>query len=235
MYCLSGLGISVGYHRLVTHRAFTTTPWVKRLILICGSFAMQGGPGPWASLHIQHHRFADKPGDPHSPVVDGFWQSHCGWIFRDYQPDFRRYGKWLLEDKDVRHVTKYYLLYSNLGLIIPALLGGWVGFIWAGLLRLFVCCHMTWAVNSVCHQWGGRLYSKTPDTSTNNVFVALMTFGEGWHNNHHRYMQMPFFGHKWYQIDFGKWLILMLKNFGLAWDLKVPKMTDDTKVVGAEG
>lgn len=222
MYSLSALGITLGYHRLTTHRSYQAKPWLKRAILICGSFAMQGGPAAWASLHIQHHRYADKPGDPHSPK-EGFWHSHCGWIFHDYKPNYRRFGKWLLEDKDVKHVSKYYLLYSNLSLIVPALLGGWVGFIWAGVLRLFLACHVTWSVNSICHRFGKRDHTKTQDTSTNNPIVALLSFGEGWHNNHHRYMQMPFFGHRWYQIDLGKWLLVLFAQLGWVWDLKIPK------------
>jgi len=223
LYSFSGLGITLGYHRLVTHRAFQTKAWLKRVLLIGASFAMQGPPASWASLHIQHHRFADKPGDPHSPSQLGFWKAHCGWIFHDYRPDFRRYGKWLLKDKDVRHVSKYYLYYSNLGLLIPFLLNGWVGLVWGGFLRLFISSHMTWSVNSICHRWGTQAYTHLRDESKNNFLIALFTFGEGWHNNHHRYLQMPFLGHHWYQLDMGKWVILALQKCGLVWDLKVPK------------
>jgi stearoyl-CoA desaturase (Delta-9 desaturase) len=222
LYAISGLGITVGYHRLTAHRSFQTKPWLKRLLLISGSFAMQGGPANWASIHIQHHSQSDRTGDPHSPV-HGFWHSHCSWMFRNYHPNFRHYGKWLLQDKEVRHVTKYYFYYSHLGLLIPLLLGGWIGFLWAGLIRLLVCYHMTWSINSVCHKFGRRPFKATPDHSTNHWLIALMTFGEGWHNNHHRYLQMPYFGHKWYQVDMGKWLIMAFKSFGLAWDLKIPK------------
>lgn len=224
MYALSGLGITLGYHRLVTHRAFETSSWMKRLMLICGSFAMQGPAASWASLHIQHHRFSDKPGDPHSPVEKGFWYAHCGWIFKEYEPDFRRYGKWLLVDEDVRHVSKYYLYYSNLGLIIPALICGWQGFLWAGCIRLLVSSHVTWGINSICHYFGTRDYN-TQENSRNNFFMALLSFGEGWHNNHHRFMQSPYFAMKWYQIDFGKMVLIFLKSLGLVWGLKMPKDT----------
>ncbi|MBS0290731.1 MAG: acyl-CoA desaturase [Proteobacteria bacterium] len=226
MYCLSGLGITLGYHRLVTHRSFQAKPWLKRFLLVCGAFAMQGGPASWASLHIQHHRFADKPGDVHSPVQQGFWYSHCGWVFKDYRPNFRRYGSWLLKDKDVIHVSKHYIFYSMLGLIIPGLLLGWVGLLWAGFLRVFLCIHMTWFVNSVCHRWGKRRYNTMDDNSKNNLLVALFTFGEGWHNNHHRYLQMPFLGHRWYEIDIGKWVLLFFKKIGQVSDFKIPKPTN---------
>lgn len=220
-YCLSGLGITLGYHRLLTHRAFKVKPWLKKGLLIAGTFAMQGGPLSWACLHIQHHRFADKPGDPHSPQK-GFWYAHCGWIFRHYRPCYRRYGKWLLKDKEARHVNKYYLYYSSLGLLLPGLLLGWMGFLWAGLLRLFLSCHLTWSINSICHQWGKRTYDTLADKSKNHPLIALLTFGEGWHNNHHRYLQMPFLGHHWYQVDMGKWLILLFARLGWVWDLKIP-------------
>jgi stearoyl-CoA desaturase (delta-9 desaturase) len=223
LYCYSGLGITVGYHRLATHRAFETKPWLKAFLLIGGAFAMQGGPASWASLHIQHHRFSDKPGDPHTPHQKGFWFAHCGWIFHEHRPNFRRYGKWLLKDKVIRSISKFYLGYSVIGLIIPFVLCGWVGLLWAGFLRVFLCIHMTWCVNSVCHLWGKRDYPNTPDKSTNNPLVALFTFGEGWHNNHHRYMQMPYLGHRWYEIDMGKWLIVLCSKLGLMWDLKIPK------------
>ncbi|MBS0287292.1 MAG: acyl-CoA desaturase, partial [Proteobacteria bacterium] len=182
MYCLSGLGITLGYHRLLTHRAFQCKRWFKQFLLVCATFAMQGSPASWASLHIQHHRFSDKEGDPHTPRFKGFWYAHMGWIFRDHKPNFRRYGKWLLKDKDVKHISKNYLLYSILGLAIPFAIGGWIGLLWGGFLRMFLCIQMTWCINSVCHLWGLRPY-KVSDTSTNNPLVALFTFGEGWHNN----------------------------------------------------
>lgn len=222
MYTLSGLGITLGYHRLITHRSFQTTRWLKYTLMIWGTWAMQGGPASWASLHIQHHRFSDKPGDPHSPHQPSFWYAHCGWIFRHYTPNFRRYGKWLLQDKAIKHVNKYYLLYSQLGWLIPLCLGGWIGLVWAGLLRLCICCHVTWSINSLCHSVGKRNYA-TSDLSTNHFMIALLSFGEGWHNNHHKHLQMPFFGHKWYEIDIGKWVLQMLQRSRLVWDLKIPK------------
>lgn len=185
-----------------------------------GTFAMQGSPASWASIHIQHHRFADKPGDPHSPHQSKFWHSHCGWIFSGYNPNFRYYGKWLLKDNEVRHVSKFYLWYSNLGLLLPALFCGMDGLLWGGVLRLFFSSHMTWSVNSICHRFGKRSYN-TSDGSKNNFWIALLTFGEGWHNNHHRHLQMPYLGHHWYEIDMGKWILLLLKRWGWVWELKL--------------
>jgi stearoyl-CoA desaturase (Delta-9 desaturase) len=221
MYTLSGLGITLGYHRLITHRAFETYSWLKRFLLILGSFAMQGPAASWASLHIQHHRYSDQPGDPHSPRVKGFWQAHCGWLFYDYSPDFRRFGKWLLKDQDVKHISKYYIYYSNMGLIIPLLLAGWQGFLWAGCMRLFVSSHVTWGINSLCHYRGKRSY-ETNENSHNSFFMAIFSFGEGWHNNHHRFLQSAYLGLKWHEIDMGKMVLIGMKRIGLAWDLKIP-------------
>lgn len=221
LYILSGLGITLGYHRLATHRAFDAPSWVKRILLISGTLSLQGPPASWASLHLQHHRFSDKPGDPHSPHIKGFWHAHCGWLFTAYHPDFRRFGKWLLKDPDIRHVSKYYIYYSQLSLIIPTLLAGWTGFLWAGCVRLFVSSHVTWGINSICHSIGTRDH-RISDNSRNNSWMALLSFGEGWHNNHHRFMQAPFFSQRWYQIDPGKWILLMLHSLGLVWDLKIP-------------
>lgn len=221
MYVLSGLGVTLGYHRLMTHRAFETYSWLKRLLLIFGSFAMQGPAASWASLHIQHHSYSDQPGDPHSPRVKGFWRAHCGWLFYDYRPDFRRFGKWLLKDPDVKHVSKYYIYYSNVGLLIPALLAGWQGFLWAGCVRLFASSHVTWGINSLCHTVGKRSY-ETNENSRNSFLMAILSFGEGWHNNHHRFLQSAYLGLKWYEIDFGKMILLGMKRIGLVWDVKTP-------------
>lgn len=219
LYCIGGLGISVGFHRLLSHRAFETKPWLKKILLLMGCIAMQGSPASWAGVHIQHHAHADKPFDPHSPSQHGFWHAHCGWLFKHYRPNFRRYGKWLLRDPIVRNVSQYYFYYSLIGLVVPFIVGGWVGLVWGGLLRLFISSHTTWSVTSICHLWGKRDHL-VHDTSRNNFLIALLTFGEGWHNNHHRYLQSPFLSLKWYQIDMGKWFIQLLVYFGLAWNLK---------------
>lgn len=224
LYCVGGLGISVGFHRLLSHRAFEAKPWVKKVLLIMGCIAMQGSPASWAGIHIQHHAHADKSLDPHSPSMYGFWHSHCGWLFKNFRPNFKRYGKWLLKDPIVRNVSQYYFYYSLLGMVVPFLLGGWVGLIWGGLLRLFISSHTTWSVTSICHLWGKQDYP-IHDTSRNNFLIALVTFGEGWHNNHHRFLQMPFLSHKWYQIDMGKWLIQLLAKLHLVWGLKLRENT----------
>lgn len=216
MFALTGLGITVGYHRLLAHQSFLCNIFVKYVLLVMGAMAMQGSPASWASLHIQHHAHSDKAADPHSPHVQGFWYAHCGWFFRHYRPNLRRYGKFLLNDPVVKHVSKYYIWYALLGLIIPGLILGWVGILWGGLLRLCVSSHLTWSVNSICHMWGKRSKHATLDNSRNNPWVALLTFGEGWHHNHHQAMRSPYFGRLWYEVDMGKWLIIALQSLGLA-------------------
>lgn len=219
LYSLSLLGITLGYHRLVTHRGFTTYRWIKRALLVCGAMAWQGPPAAWASLHIQHHANSDREGDPHSPVAQSFWYSHCGWIFNKYRPNYRCYGKWLLRDKDVAWISRYYALISIGSFMLPLALGlqAWL---WASWVRLCVASHATWSVNSVCHFIGSRPYNKIRDNSRNNSIVAFLTFGEGWHNHHHQALRNPKFLRKWYQIDVGYWLLIQLKYLGLAWDLR---------------
>lgn len=220
LFILSGLGISVGYHRLLTHNSFSTQPWVKYLLLVFGAMAMQGTPASWAAIHMQHHVYADKDGDPHSPKVSGFWHAHCGWLFADYQPDMQRYGKRFVKDPIVRHISKYFLVYCGIGVLIPVVLFGWVGLVWGVLLRLFLSCNLTWLVNSWGHM-APKANLKTKDCSENHFLLALFTFGEGWHRNHHSCMQSPYFGQKWYEIDMGKWLIKLIEHTGLGKTRKI--------------
>ena len=213
------MGITLGYHRLVTHRGFVTHPWIKKLLLICGAMAWQGPPAAWASLHIQHHANSDREGDPHSPITQSFWHSHCGWIFNQYRPNYRRYGKWLLDDADVMWVSRHYPLISLSSFMLP-LLFGLQAWLWASWIRLLIASHATWSVNSICHYLGRRPYTKIKDHSCNNTWVAILTFGEGWHNHHHQALRNPKFLRKWYQIDMGYWLLIQMKYLGLAWDLR---------------
>jgi stearoyl-CoA desaturase (delta-9 desaturase) len=224
-YIYSGLGISLGYHRLISHRGYQTSRWLKKILLIGGAMAIQGPPVVWASLHLQHHHGVDSHGDPHSPHYQnkGFWHAHCGWLFTHYQPNLPKYGRKLLKDPEVAHATRYYPYYALLGLGIPALVGGWVGLIWGGLLRILLLSHATWSVNSICHLWGSQPYPSVRDHSKNNLWIALLTFGEGWHNNHHRQLQTPYYSQKWYQLDLGGLLLQMLQKIGLIWQVRPAK------------
>ncbi|WP_129670284.1 acyl-CoA desaturase [Candidatus Chloroploca sp. Khr17] len=223
LYIISGLGITVGFHRLLTHKSFETTWWMKRLMLISGSMALEGDPITWASTHIQHHAHSDGEDDPHSPL-EGLWHAHVGWMF-NHKHKVDVYGTWLKKDPDVVWVAKTWVLWVAVGLIIPTLIAGWSGLLWGGLVRIFLTHHITWSVNSICHTFGRRDY-QTRDASRNNFLVGLLAFGEGWHNNHHAFPRSAFHGLRWWQIDFSAYLIRGLERVGLVWNVVRVKETD---------
>jgi stearoyl-CoA desaturase (delta-9 desaturase) len=225
MYALVAVGVTVGYHRMLTHRSFRARPLVKLLLLILGSMAFEGPAIEWAATHTKHHARADREGDPHSPV-DGFFHAHLGWIFRDGDADPRVYCRHLLKDRIVTFVSKTFLLWALLSLAIPFgigwLLGGWglalTGLLWGGLVRMFLTHHVTWSVNSVCHTFGRRAF-ETTDRSRNEWIVGLLAFGEGWHNNHHAFPRSAFHGLHWWQFDVSSYVIWTLERLGLARDV----------------
>ena len=225
MYALVALGVTVGYHRMLTHRSFRAHPVVKLLLLILGSMAFEGPAIEWAATHTKHHARADREGDPHSPV-DGFFHAHLGWIFRDGDADPRVYCRHLLKDRIVTFVSKTFLLWAILSLAIPFgigwILGGWAlaltGVLWGGLVRMFLTHHVTWSVNSVCHTFGRREF-ETTDRSRNEWIVGLLAFGEGWHNNHHAFPRSAFHGLHWWQFDVSSYVIWTLERLGLARDV----------------
>jgi Fatty-acid desaturase len=177
-YVISGLGITIGFHRMLTHKSFETSPPLKALFLIMGCMALEGDPTSWASTHIQHHAHSDDEEDPHSPL-EGLWHSHIGWLF-SHKHNIEMYGKWLTKDPTIVWVTKTWYIWAALGIVIPTLIAGWSGLIWGGLVRIFLTHHITWSVNSICHTFGRRDYN-TRDASRNNFIVGLLAFGEGWH------------------------------------------------------
>ncbi|EFH89072.1 acyl-CoA desaturase [Ktedonobacter racemifer] len=217
MYSLVALGVTVGFHRMLTHRSFAAHPVVKFLLLVLGSMALEGPALEWAATHIKHHSYSDKEGDPHSPV-EGFFHAHIGWLFKDRMADPNQYAKHLQKDPIVVFVSKTFLLWVALSLIIPFAIGGWSGLLWAGLVRIFLTHHVTWSVNSVCHIFGRRDY-ETNDQSRNEWVVGLLSFGEGWHNNHHAFPRSAFHGLRWWQIDGSGYLIWSLEKLGLAKDV----------------
>ena len=223
LYVLSGMGITVGFHRMLTHKSFETTPWNKAMWLIFGSLALEGDPITWASTHIQHHAHSDDEDDPHSPL-EGLWHSHVGWLFQ-HKNNIAVYGTWLKKDPVVVWVSKYWLVWSGLGLLIPFLIAGWQGLLWGGLVRIFLTHHITWSVNSICHTFGRRDYN-TRDASRNNFIVGLLAFGEGWHNNHHAFPRSAFHGLEWWQIDFSGYAIRFMEKIGLVWNVYRVKESD---------
>ena len=214
LYSLIALGVTIGYHRMLTHRSFRPHPVVKLILLILGSMSLEGSALSWAATHIKHHAHSDREGDPHSPI-EGFFHAHMGWLFRDSMADPNMYCRNLVKDPIVVFVSRTFLLWVALSLVIPFLIGGWTGLLWGGLVRIFLTHHVTWSVNSVCHTFGKREF-ETNDRSHNEWLVGLLGFGEGWHNNHHAFPRSAFHGLHWWQFDLSGYIIWTLERLGLA-------------------
>jgi stearoyl-CoA desaturase (Delta-9 desaturase) len=212
-YSLVALGVTIGYHRMLTHRSFQPHPVVKFILLVLGSMSLEGAAIEWTATHTRHHALSDKEGDPHSPV-EGFFHAHVGWLFKDRQADPNVYCRYLLKDRMVVFVSRTFLLWVVLSLAIPFAIGGWQGLLWGGLVRIFLTHHITWSVNSVCHTFGKREF-ETTDQSRNEWVVGLLGFGEGWHNNHHAFPRSAFHGLHWWQFDLSGYIIWTLEKVGL--------------------
>jgi len=239
MYVLTALGITIGFHRLFTHHSFETYSWVKFLLAVFGSMAVQGSLLKWVARHRQHHQHSDRPEDLHSPhhhgrgflgLLRGFWHAHLGWMFQPDPPNLSHYVKDLRQSTLLRAISALFPLWVAVGLLIPAVLGGlltgtWLGvlfgLVWGGLARIFLVHHVTWSVNSVCHLWGRRPYRST-DHSRNNFLFGVMALGEGWHNNHHAFPTSARHGLRWWQIDLSYYVIRALALLDLAWKVKLP-------------
>jgi stearoyl-CoA desaturase (delta-9 desaturase) len=226
------VGIGMGYHRLLTHRGYKIPRWLEYCLTVCATLALEGGPIFWVATHRIHHQFSDQDGDPHSPV-EGTWWAHMGWILvgKSMHHDtstLARYVPDLAKDKFYVWITKYhYVPLIAVGVILLAA-GGWPVVLWGIFLRTVVGLQTTWLVNSATHSWGTRRY-KTRDLSTNSLWVALLTWGEGWHNNHHAHPTSARHGLKWYEIDFNWYGIWMLNKLGLAQDLRVADVRADER------
>jgi sn-1 stearoyl-lipid 9-desaturase len=213
----------MGYHRLLTHRSYKTPKWVEYFLTICATLTLEGGPIFWVATHRMHHQFSDHEGDPHSPR-DGKWWAHMGWILlgRSMHHDTQtlaRYVPDLAKDKFHVWITKYnYLPVIALAIVLFAI-GGLPFLTWGIFLRTVVGLHATWLVNSATHSWGSRRFV-TRDLSTNSWWVALLTWGEGWHNNHHAHPVSARHGFKWYEIDFNWYGIWALQKLKLASDVR---------------
>lgn len=199
MYALTAMGVTIGYHRYLTHRGFRAPAWLKALLLACGAMSMEGPPLTWAATHLEHHARSDKEGDPHSPL-QGFVHAHLGWIIDGFDANVEKYGTWLKRDPIVMFFSATTWLWVLVSLAIPYAIDGWRGLLWGGLVRICLVHHVTWSVNSVCHVFGRRPF-RTGDQSTNNWLVGLLAGGEGWHNNHHAFQRSAFHGLFWWQFD----------------------------------
>jgi stearoyl-CoA desaturase (delta-9 desaturase) len=239
MYTLTGLGITVGFHRLFTHRGFGTNKGVEFVLAVLGSMAVQGPLLKWVAMHRLHHQHSDTHDDPHSPhhqgqgvfgLLRGVWHAHRGWLFEADPPDLARYARDLHQDRPARVASALFPVWALAGLLLPTVLGGlltatWMGalfgLLWGGLACIFLVHHVTWSVNSVCHQWGRRPFANG-DHSRNNFLLGVLALGEGWHNNHHAFPTSARHGPRWWQLDVSYWLIRGLALLGLAWNVKLP-------------
>jgi stearoyl-CoA desaturase (delta-9 desaturase) len=238
MYVIAGLGVTVGFHRLLTHRAFRTHAWLRFALAASGSAAVQGPVIEWVANHRKHHRFSDQDGDPHSPhashggglggAVRGLMHAHLGWVFSSATvANEQRYARDLLQDGAVRFVDSTFLLWVIAGLAAPfglgvvltgSVVGGLTGMLWGGAVRIFLLHHATFSVNSLCHYFGRQPYL-TGDESRNLAWLALPTLGEAWHNNHHAFPASARHGLRRRQLDPSALVIALLQRIGLAWDV----------------
>jgi stearoyl-CoA desaturase (delta-9 desaturase) len=225
LYIATGLGITVGYHRLIAHRSFDCAPWVKATLLITGGWALENSALKWGRAHIRHHACCDQHDDPYN-AQRGFWYSHCGWIFFKDQHADGKYGTRLKQDSLVLWQDRYYIPIVVSGLVLPFIVGfvynGWIGglgcFLLAGVGRTFFVLNSTFCINSICHLWGKQPHTNN-DSSRDSWVVSLLTFGEGYHNFHHAHQRDYRNGARWYNFDPSKWLIYGLSCIGAAWDL----------------
>jgi len=235
MYLLTAVGITVGFHRLLTHRSFQTSKPVEYLFALLGSMAVQGPVISWVADHRKHHAHTDEEGDPHSPhighdggvrgVLGGLWHAHTGWLMSTQgRADWRRYAPDLYEDRGMRTISRRFAPILTIGLLLPALAGFLVsgklagaatGLLWGGLVRVFFVHHVTWSVNSVCHFLGSRRFD-TEDRSTNVFWLALPSLGESWHHNHHAFPRSATHGLRRWELDPSALLIAAMERIGLA-------------------
>jgi stearoyl-CoA desaturase (Delta-9 desaturase) len=240
MWALTGFSVSIGFHRLFTHRAFKTSTPVRLLLTVFGCMAARSSMITWTSQHRRHHELADHEGDVHSPNLfgttlgarlRGLWYSHFTWMLKHDYPNVVHYVPDLLADKPVIKADRMYYRWIALGLILPGVVGGALthsfmgaltGFLWGGVVRIFVVAQQVSALNSFTHMLGTRPFKMRDNNSHNNALFGLITWGEGWHNNHHAFPESANFGLRWYQLDPGYAVIRFLEILGLAWDVKRP-------------
>ncbi len=240
LYVLTGLGITVGFHRMLTHKAFDTSRPMKAAFAVLGSMAVQGPVISWVADHRKHHAHTDKEGDPHSPhlsklpgvlgAISGLWYAHVGWLFSaEGRAERERYARELVEDPMMRFINRGFFLWVAIGLAIPFGLGWLIGgslhdaltaLLWGGVIRIFLLQHVTFAINSLCHFLGRRRF-EVDDESRNVLWLAPLSFGEAWHHNHHAFPRSAFHGLRRLEamLDPGGWLIRVLERLGLVWNV----------------
>jgi stearoyl-CoA desaturase (delta-9 desaturase) len=240
LWLATGLGLSVGFHRYFSHHSFETAQSVVLLLIVLGSMAARGRMLSWVAMHRRHHQTSDREGDLHSPNLfgadfggrlRGVVHAQLTWMLRHDYPNVTHYVPDLLRDKAIARCNRRYYWWVALGLVIPALIGGdaapagggdATGFLWGGVVRLFVVEQTMSAINSVCHLVGSRKFPVSGDNSRNNAWLGLPSWGEAFHNNHHAFPASAAFGLRWHEFDPGFWFIRLLQVMGLAWDVKTP-------------
>lgn len=233
------IGVEVGFHRLFSHRSYRAHPVVRVILAILGSMAFQGPVIWWAATHRRHHTYSDKPGDPHSPhlhgrLMQGLFHAHMGWLFvpsSTRAAGWDRYAEDLYRDRALFKVHTMYFHWLIAGFVIPGIIAGLVtrtvsgallGVLWGGFVRIFIMNHVFyWCINSVTHAFGTRPL-RSEDMSTNNIWLAIPTLGQSWHNNHHAFPSSAMMALRWFEFDIGGWVIRALEKVGLVWDVKVP-------------
>lgn len=239
MYSIAGYGTTIGYHRLLTHKAFETYRPIRLMFAIFGATGAQGAPIRWAATHRRHHQVSDREGDPHSPhihgdraidILRGLWHAHLGWLFHKDPLNTADSVSEMISDPTMMRIDRLYLLWVFLSILVPGIgvglwegtwAGFWSGVVWGGLVRICLMQHVTWSINSICHVWGTRPF-KTADQSVNNPICAIVALGEGWHNNHHAFPTSARQGLRWWEFD-SSWIIIWLMGqAGLAWNIRTP-------------
>jgi len=242
MYVVTGLGIAAGFHRLFTHRSFRARRGLKIALAVAGSMALEGSVIGWVAVHRRHHMFSDQPGDPHSPArVDatsagtarGFLWAHVGWLFADDPTDTKRFAPDLLKDRDLVVIDRLFPVLAVVSLLIPfglgwaisgTVAGAFAALLWAGLIRMAILHHVTWSINSACHVWGRRPFA-TKDRSGNIASLAVVSFGESWHNFHHAAPASARHGVLPHQVDVAAGFIRLVERVGWATKVRWPTGT----------
>lgn len=221
----AGVGITLGWHRLLTHRSFQTPKWLEYVLVFCGTLAMQGGPIWWVGLHRHHHLYSDQDADHHDSSK-GFWWSHMEWMFHNVpvENEIPRFTKDIGDDRFYQFLDKNFVLIQAVFAVLIYLVGGWSFLVWGVFVRLVAVYHTTWLVNSATHKFGYRTYESS-DRSTNCWWVAIIAYGEGWHNNHHTFQYSARHGLRWWEIDLTWMMIWVLQHLGLAQKVKLVEET----------
>jgi sn-1 stearoyl-lipid 9-desaturase len=217
-----GLGITLGWHRMMSHRSFQAPKWLEYLLVFFGALSMQGGPIWWIGLHRHHHLYSDQDVDHHNSNK-GFWWSHMQWMFHEVpaEEEIPKFTKDIADDKFYQFLDKYFFPLQIAFAIALYLIGGWQFVLWGIFVRLVFVYHCTWLVNSATHKFGYRTYEDSGDNSTNCWWVALLVYGEGWHNNHHKYQYSARHGLQWWELDVTWMTIWLLEKVGLATKVKL--------------